>query len=113
MDGEPQSAWTESIGGLTVRPREIVRRQMLSGEATTVGDITVTPQSEAVTIRWPSGGLVWNRPVAVIVEREGMRERIRVADVTRIVQLGLLGLTLVFSLVFFWLSVRRWRDQDD
>ena len=96
-----------------MRPKEMVKRQTLSGEATTVGDITVTPQSQAVTVRWPSGGLVWNRPVAVVVERDGMRERTRVVDVTRMVQLGLLGLTLVFSMVFFWLSVRRGREQDD
>ena len=94
-------------------PKEMVRRQTFSGEATTVGDITMTPLSQVVTVRWPSGGLVWNRPVAVVVERDGMRERIRVVDVTRMVQLGLLGLTLVFSMVFFWLSVRRGREQDD
>ena len=96
-----------------MRPKEMVRQQTCSGKATTVGDITVTPQSQAVTVRWPSGGLVWNRPVAVVVERAGIRERIRVVNVTRMVQFGLLGLTLVFSMVFFWLSVRRGRDQDD
>jgi hypothetical protein len=74
-----------------------------------VGDVTVTPQSQALAVRWPFGGFVWNRPVAILVERGGPRsvERMHVVDVTRMVQLGLLGFSLVFSIAILAKSVRR------
>jgi uncharacterized membrane protein len=93
--------------------KEILQWQTLSGDEVTVGDITLTPQSQALTIRWPKGGLVWNRPVAVLVERDGQTERIPIVDVTRMAQLGLLGLGLVFSMVIFILSARRRRVQNE
>jgi hypothetical protein len=86
-----------------------VQWQTVSGDPVTVGDVTVTPQSQALIVRWPFGGFVWNRPVAILVEREGARivERMRVVDVTRLVQLGLLGFSLVFSIAVLSRSVRR------
>ena len=86
-----------------------VQWQTISGSPVTVGGITVTPQSQALIVRWPFGGFVWNRPVAILVERGGPRsvERIRVVDVTRIIQLGLLGFSLVLSIAVFGKSVRR------
>jgi hypothetical protein len=86
-----------------------VQWQTVSGDPTTVGDVTVTPQSKALIVRWPFGGFVWNRPVAILVERDGSRivERMRVVDVTRFIQLGLLGFSLVLSIAVFGRSVRR------
>jgi len=49
-------------------------------------------------VRLPFGGFVWNRPVAVLVEREGQTERIAIHDVTRILQVGLIGIS-VFMLI--------------
>lgn len=93
--------------------KDIFQWQTISGDPKTIGDVTVTPQSQALTIRWPYGGLVWNRPVAVLVERGGETERIPVVDVTRIAQLGLLGLSLVCSIVIFALSARRRRERNE
>jgi len=86
-----------------------VQWQTVSGDPMTVGDVTVTPQSQALIVRWPFGGFVWNRPVAILVERNGSRtvERMRVVDVTRIIQLGLLSFSLVISIVVLSKSVRR------
>ena len=50
-------------------------------------------------IRPPFGGLVWSRPVAVLAEFAGRTERIRIVDVTRAVQIGLLIAGLVASRV--------------
>lgn len=93
--------------------KEILRWQTVSGDKVTSGDVNVTPQSQALTIRWPHGGLVWNRPVAILVERGEQTERFPIVDVTRIVQLGLFGLSLVFSIVIFALSVRQRRDRNE
>jgi hypothetical protein len=95
------------------RLKEILRWQTISGDKVTSGDVTVTPQSQALIIRWPHGGLVWNRPVAILVERAEQTERFPIVDVTRIVQLGLLGLSLVFSVVILVLSVRQRRDRNE
>jgi len=96
-----------------VRLREMLQRQTISGDKVTVGDVTVTPQSRALTIRWPYGGFVWNRPLAVLVKRGKQTERIPIVDVTRMAQLGLLGLSLVFSIIIFVLSIRRRRDRNE
>ena len=93
--------------------KDLVQWQTVSGEAVRVGDIALTPQSQALTIRLPKGGFVWNRPVAVLVERDGQMERVPVVDVTRIAQLTLLGLGFVFFAVTLMLSVRKRRDGNE
>ncbi len=89
---------------------DIIKWQTVSGEAVTVGDVTVVPQSQALMLRWGRyGGLVWNRPAGILVERGGQTERIPIVDVTRAVQLGLLGLCLIVCMVAFVVSTRRRR----
>ncbi len=92
------------------RLREMVSWQTTWGEEVIVGDVTVTPQSKALVIHAPFGGLVWNRPVAILVERGERTERIPIVDVTRIVQLGLLALSVVFTVVIFVLSAKKRRS---
>ena len=52
------------------------------GEVIEKDGIRITPESRSLTIRWPNGGLVWNRPLAVVVDRGGTTERIPIVDVT-------------------------------
>ena len=92
--------------------KEMLKWQRLSGDKVSVGDVTVTPQSQALTVRWPNGGFVWNRPVSVLVQRGEETERIPIVDVTRMAQLGLLGLGIVFSVVALMVSVRGRRVQN-
>ena len=93
--------------------KDIFQWQTISGDPTTVGDVTVTPQSQALTIRWPYGGVVWNRPTAVLVERDEQTERIPIVDVTRTAQLSLLGLSLAFSVIIFLISTRHRRERNE
>jgi hypothetical protein len=90
--------------------KEVFQWQTLAGDKVTVGDLTVTPQSQALTSRWPKGGFVWNRPTAILVERDGQAEHIPIVDVTRLTQVGLLGLALSFTVVGLLFSIRRRRD---
>jgi hypothetical protein len=90
---------------------DVVQWQTVSGDSVTVDGVTVTPQSQALTVRWPNGGFVWNRPVAVLVEQGGITERIRITDVNLVVRLGLLGLSLFISAVFL-LSARKRRESN-
>jgi hypothetical protein len=91
------------------RVKDVIQWQTISGNPVTMGDVSVTPQSQALTIRLPFGGFVWNRPVAVLVEHgESHRvESIPVVDVTRIIQLGLLGFSLLCSMVMMVKFARR------
>ncbi len=66
--------------------------QMVDGEPVVVGAVTVTPQAQALSLRFPFGGIVWNRPAAVLVEQDGRTERIPIMDVTRWAVWTLLGL---------------------
>jgi len=100
-------------GGVMARLKEVIQWKTMAGAPVTVGDVTVTPQSQALTVRWPHGGLAWNRPVAVLVQRGGQTERVPIVDVTRVTQLGLLGLSLIFLAVTFVLSARRRRGRNE
>jgi hypothetical protein len=87
--------------------------QTLCGGQVTVGDVNLTPESRALIVRWPQGGLVWVRPVALVVERGEEQERVLIADVTRELQLGLLGLAIIaamLALAIPVLVIRRRRD---
>ena len=87
--------------------KDFIQLQTTSGDPQTIGDATITPQSQALIVRFPFGGFVWNRPVAVLVDRNGQTERIPIVDVTRIAQLSVLGLTLAFSIIIAALAARR------
>jgi hypothetical protein len=95
------------------RLKRIVQWQTVSGCPVTVDDVRLTPQSQSLTLCWPYGGWVWNRPVAILVERAGQTERIPIVDVTRTVQLGLLSCSLVFGMVTVVLTKRRRRNRNE
>lgn len=69
------------------------------GEPIQTRHATVTPESRALIIEWPGGGVVWNRPTAVTVERDGRIERHPIVDVTRTTQIALIVAGLSFMLI--------------
>ena len=89
-----------------------VRWETASGEPVTAEGVTLTPVSRALTLRWPRGGLVWNRPLGLDVERGGELARIPIVDVTRVAQLALFGLSMLFALagLVAWISGGRGSD---
>lgn len=68
----------------------MLRLRTTSGESVRAGGVTVTPLARALVVRTPFGGLAWNRPLALLVRHDGRVDRVRIPDVTRRVQLGLL-----------------------
>jgi hypothetical protein len=69
------------------------------GPPTRVGEFTLTPMSQAVIFRLPFGGVLWNRPSTVVVEQASVSQHIPVVDITRLIQLSLLGLTATIFLI--------------
>jgi hypothetical protein len=63
------------------------------------GSRLIDPQSQALIVRLPIGGWGWNRPTAIVVEREGRASRWPIIDLTRILQLWLLGESRVLVIV--------------
>jgi hypothetical protein len=118
--GPRRTNLTSACGGVAVGPGqagtkgEVCMRSVkdrlgvreASAEPVTVDDITVTPRSRALVVRLPKGGFVWNRPTAVLVEQDGQARRIPIVDVTRILQVGLLGLAVLAGSVGL-LGIRR------
>jgi hypothetical protein len=81
-----------------------VQWRISAGNSIQVGDVTVTPLAQALVVRPPwqagsdrrGGAFIWNRPVAVLVERAGQSERLPIVDITRIVVWSLMaGVLLV------------------
>jgi hypothetical protein len=91
--------------------KQFFKWETQSGKPISVGQTTVTPKSQSLSIRFPYGGFVWNRPVSVAVEREGRTEEIPIVDVTR---MALIAVTVAgFALAIIgrmWSAARRKRS---
>ncbi len=87
--------------------RELLQVQTATSPSVTVGDITVTPQLQAIIVRLPHGHFIWSRPTGIVVEQHGLVKHLPIVDVTRILQLGLLGFCLAISLIRFVKFPRR------
>ncbi len=90
------------------RLQDFIRVENTSADPIVVGDTRVTPQAQAFSVRFPFGGFIWNRPTAVLVERDDLSQRIPIVDVTRVAQIALFGL-VVTSLVIITLLAARQR----
>lgn len=70
-----------------------------TGDPIRAGAVTVTPHNKVLTVRWPNGGWVWSRPLAITVEEGDFTHRQPVIDVTRQNLLILFGLAILFTVV--------------
>ena len=73
-----------------------------AGSPMAIGATKITPLNRVLHISMPglSGGLIWNRPAALlVVDEQGEEHRLPVTDVTRRVVWGLLGVGLAFALL--------------
>jgi hypothetical protein len=78
----------------------LIERRTTSGPTVVVGNVRATPEARAVIVRLPFGGFVWNRPSAVVIERDGRVERVRIVNVTRIAQTALWACGLAAFLAY-------------
>jgi hypothetical protein len=90
------------------RFNDLVQWHKASGQPVVVHDLTLTPQSQVLIVRFPLGAWVWHRPTAIQVERNGRMERLPIVDLTRLIQLGLVGLgVVIITIVGFVQFARR------
>lgn len=86
--------------------------QRVSGQVVRVNDLAVTPQSQIFIVRWPTGVFIWNRPTAILVERNGQTEQRPIVDVTRTLLLGCVGL-LSMTMVIARMMRRKEKNDHD
>jgi hypothetical protein len=84
----------------------VLRIETLTGQPIKVKDTQLRVRSQVVKLRFPviSGGLIWNRPIAVLVHTaDGQDQILPIPDLTRTTVLALLVLSLAgtFLLMLF------------
>ena len=84
----------------------LLRVETLTGQSIRVKNTQVRVRSQVIQFRLPmaNGGLIWNRPVAVLVRTsDGHEQMLTVPDLTRIAVLILAGLCFasMFLLILF------------
>jgi hypothetical protein len=72
----------------------IVQLKTVHAQPIAAGGLRLILESQALVVRLPFGGFVWHRPTAVAIEPTGTR--VPIHDFTRIAQLGLLVLTVLW-----------------
>jgi hypothetical protein len=86
--------------------------QTMTARSVKVGDTQVYVRSQVLQVRLPfgNGGVIWNRPLSVMMRRQNGQEQIlSVPDVTRTAVLTLLVLSLVST--FLLMRFRRTNDE--
>ncbi len=74
------------------------------GDPVIAGEKVVTPFSQALVVRLPFGGFVWNRPLAIRVEEQGQSYRIAIVDVTLAAQFVIAMAGLLLVLIYRFIS---------
>ncbi len=80
-------------------PQRMVELQTRASAPVEVDGVRITPEAQALTVSLPFFRFVWNRPVAITVERQGQSERVPIVDVTRIALLALAGSVVALAFV--------------
>ena len=88
---------------------KILIEETTAGEPVEVDDLTIYPVARSYRVKMPVvyGGLIWNRPLAVIVEdKSGNRQVLPIIDRTRRLQIAIFSAGLVGALLT-WLIFRK------
>ena len=73
----------------------VIQRRTDTGEPITIRGVTVVPQSQAIVVRLPFGGVLWNRPVGVLIKRGEETRRRPITDVSATICRVLFGIGVV------------------
>jgi hypothetical protein len=90
-------------------PDKFIQVENRAGRIIEAGHHQIMPVSQAVRLQIPGlpGGLIWNRPISVVVTTpDGQEQILPIRDVTRIAQLTLIGMAVVGSFLF-WRASRK------
>jgi hypothetical protein len=91
--------------------KDVFQWKQVSGQPLVVNELTVTPRSRALIVRFRGGGFVWQRPTHVLVEQNGQVKRLPIVDVTRMIQLALLAAGAGITLAS-WLASKKRKENN-
>ena len=77
------------------------------GAPIAVAGATLVPVARSVRLELCQGGVIWNRPIGVLVDAAGREKLVPVRDRTRRLQLTLLGAGLAGSFILRLVRRRR------
>ena len=78
---------------------DFVEWKTMQGTAVSIPHHTLIPESQALIFKFPYGGIVWQRPTAVLVKNGNKTERYPVVDVTRLATWSILVASLLLPLL--------------
>lgn len=74
--------------------------QRRAGTPIRIGDRELIPIASVLTVRWPNGGFVLNRPVAIRVDQDGHSTELEITDIQHMVRIALLVTFSVYLLTY-------------
>jgi hypothetical protein len=74
---------------------DFIQLKTVLGTAVSTSQHTLTPESQALIIKFPYGGFVWQRPTAVLVQQGEHTQRYPITDVTRLATWSVLAASLL------------------
>ena len=78
---------------------DFLQLKTVQGTAVQTPHHTLIPESQALIIKFPFGGFVWQRPTAVLVQQGGHSQRLPITDVTRLATWSVLAASLLLPLL--------------
>jgi hypothetical protein len=78
---------------------DFIQLKTVQGTAVQTPYHTLIPESQALIIKFPYGGFVWQRPMAVLVQQNSHTHRLPITDVTRLVTWSVLAASLLTTLL--------------
>lgn len=78
---------------------DFIQLKTVQGTAVTTPQHTLIPESQAIVVKFPFGGFVWQRPTAVLVQTGAQTQRHPIVDVTRLATLSVMAASLFIPLL--------------
>lgn len=76
-----------------------IQLKTVAGTAVHTPHHTLIPESQALIIKFPYGGFVWQRPTAVLVQNGDQTQRHPIVDVTRLATWSVLAASFLLPLL--------------
>lgn len=86
------------------------------GKPVTIGKTRIVPYAQSLRIKLPpnNGGIIWNRPVSILaISPDGIETVIPVPDITRRIQIAIIGSGLLTMLLVLLMSSRQKKRSKD
>jgi len=78
---------------------DFIELKTVQGTAVSTPPHPLIPESQALIIKFPFGGFVWQRPTAVLVQNGAQSERHPIVDVTRLATISVMAASLLIPLL--------------